>query len=158
MKRSSYMSKNELIDFLKIGVLAGECAAIAERTPEKDWRQKMKTAATYLGKITEERLFALDVAQLLSVDRRRKTTQIVLHTEDQKRFTTVEKEVVSVDLDDLETLAELALNSCMACPEGECVKACRFRLAMHKLGITVAREDAVDGRCEYKYQSVTKAG
>lgn len=145
------MSKNELIDFLKLGCLAGEAAAIAERTPEKEWVKKLKTISTYLDKIMLERLNALDREELKSVERRQKYTKIVLSSEDKNRYgEVIEKEIVRCDMEDLETLAELALNSCAGfCQGGERVKNCKFRKAMHRLGLAVANDNPKNGECEY---------
>lgn len=152
MKKAPYMSKNELLDFLKVGCLCGELAAIAERTPDAKWRQKMKTCVTYLDGIAIERLTCMDMAQIESVKRRKDSSHIILQTEDQKRYIggTPDKEIVHIAIDDLETLAELALNSCLACQEGLCVKDCRFRVVMHRVGIPVVRDDVVTGQCEFK--------
>ena len=78
MKRAPYMSKPELMSFLKVGCCAGELAEIAKVTQEPDWRQKIKTAATYLCKITDERVGSLELEQIKSVNRRRQGVSIVM--------------------------------------------------------------------------------
>lgn len=145
MKRSSYMSREELKSWLFCGAMAGQAAVIAEQTQEKDWRQKLKTAAKYLENITNERLKCLDKDQLLSVVRRRKGTKVVMSTEDKYRQGAEPKEVVVVDLDDLESLAELALTACKNCLldgrqgiNGPEIKRCPYRKVYHKLGIAPA--------------------
>lgn len=85
MKRSSYMSRNELYSFLKVGSMAGELEVIANQTQEKGWRQKLKTAAKYLSNITVERLECLEPVQLLSVARRKDSAKLVMLTEDANR-------------------------------------------------------------------------
>lgn len=152
MKRAPYMSKQEMIEWLKIGVLAGEARAIAERTQDKEWRARLKTIATHAERITEERLSCLDPAQIVSVARRKNTAHVMLITEDQMRANKDDKELTTVAVDDLETLAELALCACMNCPQGDCVAGCEFRLAMHKLGIPVARDEVKPGECEFRWE------
>ena len=153
MKRAPYMSRNELTSFLFVGAMAGQLKEIAKVTQETDWRQKIKTAATYLCKITDERVGCLDREQILSVDRRRKGVDIVMMTEDAERYKEPVKELVQVDLDDLETLGELAFSDCQSkcMREGraEDVKECPHRQAYHRLGLTPAVDSPKDGQCEF---------
>ena len=147
------MSKAELTSFMFIGCMAGQLKEIAKVTQEKDWLQKIKTAATYLSKITDQRAGCLELDQLLSVDRRRKNTRVVMLTEDAERYKAPQKELVTVDLDDLETLAELALDACA----GRCrftgdvdmIRKCPHRNAYHRLGIAPAVDDPQPGCCEF---------
>lgn len=150
IKELPYMSKTELLSFLKIGCLCGEIEEVVEHTKNKKWRQKLRTCATYLDSIIMERLYLLDKKQLDSVMRRKKTTTLIMRTEDQERIDKVEKEVVSVDVEDLETMAELALCSCISCKEGDVVADCRFRTTFHRLGIPVCNCNPVTGKCEFK--------
>ena len=154
MKRAPYMSRPELTSFLFVGAMAGQLKEIAKVTQEPDWRQKIKTAATYLCKITDERVGCLDREQILSVDRRRKGVDIVMMTEDAERYKEPVKELVQVDLDDLETLAEQALYVCTFCEhvgneDAEGVKGCRYRQAYHRLGLTPAVDSPKSGQCEF---------
>lgn len=148
------MPKDELLDFLRVGCISAELENVADSTPEKDWRRKLLCAARYCENIVLERAKCLDIKQLLSVDRRRKSTKIIIRTVDQERMPgKLEKERVTVDLDDMETLAELALYSCAReCKQGDCVKACRFREAFHRLGIAPIVGDVADGQCEFVEQ------
>ena len=146
------MSKPELTSFMFIGCMAGQLKEIAKVTQEKDWLQKIKTAATYLSKITDQRAGCLELEQLLSVDRRRKNTRVVMLTEDSERYKAPQKELVTVDLDDLETLAELALGACEGCPRerrGDKVQQCPYRPVLHRLGIAPAVDDPQPGCCEF---------
>lgn len=155
MKRERYMSKAELTSWLFCGAIAGQLAAIAKTTKEADWLRKIKTAATYMENITNERLQCLDKDQLMSVIRRRKGTSVVMHSEDKDRYSKVEKELVTVDLDDLETLAELALDTCrercMRDRRADLVKSCPYRKAYHRLGIEPAVNSCDPGPdfCEF---------
>ena len=153
MKRAPYMSRNELTSFLFVGAMAGQLKEIAKVTQEPDWRQKIKTAATYLCKITDQRVACLDREQILSVDRRRKGVDVVMMTQDAERYKEPEKELVRVDLADLETLAELAFRDCQSkcAMEGvaELVKDCPHRQAYHRLGLTPAVDEPKSGQCEF---------
>ena len=153
MKRAPYMSKPELMSFLKVGCCAGELAEIVKVTQEPDWRQKIKTAAKYLSNITDQRIACLDREQIFSVDRRRKNTQVVMLTEDAERYKEPVKELVKVDVEDLETLAELAFSDCQnkCTREGraEMVKECPYRQAYHRLGLTPAVDSPEAGQCEF---------
>lgn len=154
MKRTPYMSTAEMIDWIKIGVLAGESRAIASRTPEKDWQRKLKCVATYCEKITKERLACLDAKQLRSVSRRNSHSTMKLYTSDECRIDErqdgVPYEAATVSIDDLQTLTELAFCSCQSCPQGACVGGCEYRNVMHRLGIPVARDNPKDGECEFR--------
>ena len=152
MKRAPYMSRNELTSFLFVGAMAGQLKEIAKVTQEPDWRQKIKTAATYLCKITDERVGCLDREQIVSVDRRRKGVDIVMLTEDAERYKEPVKELVRVDVDDLETLAELALAACQDClleGRGARVQSCPYRQTFHRLGIMPAVDSPEAGQCEF---------
>ena len=156
MKENPFMSKNELIKFLTLGTLCGELAGVIEHTDNKSWRQKLKTCVTYLDRVLIERLSLLDRKQLDSVNRRKNTTHIFLKTEDQLRYDKDEQEIVKVVEEDLFELAELALNSCLACKEGDIVKECRFRSVMHRVGIPVVNCKPKAGQCEYRLRQINK--
>ena len=85
MKESPYMSSGALLEFLKVGVLAGELDKIAADTKqtaktlrEKRWAKEMRMSATMLSRIVRERVEVLDKKQLDSVSRRNKHTEMVL--------------------------------------------------------------------------------
>ena len=151
MKRSSYMSRTELMQFLKIGSAAGELEVISNQTTEKDWRQKLKTASKYLENITLQRLLCLDRAQLKSVERRKDSAKLIMLTEDADRYEGEPEEKATVSVEDLQDLAELAICTCKVCKQGDIVKDCRFRLAMHRMGIMPAEnlEQEGPGICEF---------
>lgn len=153
MKRQPYMSRPELIDFLKIGTLAGEAEAIAERTSEKDWRQKLKTIATYANRITDERLKTLDKKQLSTVERRHKHTILKLVTTDQDRYEPNDgkpEERITVNTDDLYDIVDLALLSCRKCPQGDVCAKCEFRTVYHRIGVPPIRTNPAEGECEFR--------
>lgn len=154
MKRTPYMSTAELIQFLKIGILSGESRAIATQTTDKIWKRKLNCVATYCEGITKERLACLDAKQLRSVSRRNSHSTMKLYTSDECRIDQqqdgVPYEAVTVSIDDLQTLTELAFCSCQSCPQGACVDGCEYREIMHRLGIPVARDNPKTGECEFR--------
>lgn len=154
MKRATYMTTEEMIQFLKIGILSSECRVIADKTSEKDWVQKMRCAATYCEKIVKERLACLDPKQIRSVERRNNHSCMKLYTSDEVRMDKqqdgVPYESVTIHINDLQSLVELALCSCQSCPQGACVKECEYREIMHRLSIPVARDNPTPGECEFR--------
>lgn len=152
MKRSEYMSAPELLEFLKIGILAGEAAHMLETTKDKEWHKKLATIATYSQQITDERLQCLDPKQLLSVARRNKHSEILLSTKDELRIHPKQQleEKITVNGDDLYDLVDLANRYCMQCPQGECVEKCFYRGMYHRLGMCAARDEVKKGECEFR--------
>ena len=159
MKEKPYMSSGDLLEFVKLAILAGEIEAAAEQTKkcaktpkEKEWAKRMKTAATHAGKVVDERMACLDYEQAKTVDRRWKHSEVRLYTSDQLRVeerTKPEKEDVTICYDDWCNLGELALLHCDMCPQGEYVKNCEYRKTFHRVGIPVGREEVKDGECEF---------
>lgn len=161
MKRETYMSKNELLDFLKVGIFAGEAGAIADRTPEKDWARKLKCIATYAKKITDERLAVLDLKQLQTVKRREKHTEMLLFTSDQRRMNkqndgSIESSI-TLATQDLYDIVDLAMLSCLKCPQGEFRKKCHWREVYHRLGVPPLRTAPKDGECEFRWDNEQRA-
>lgn len=159
MKEKPYMSSQDLLEWLKIGCLAGEAKHAAEMTKqtartekEKDWAKRMKIAATNLAKVTDERIECLDTKQVVSVMRRHEHSSLQLYTSDQLRVEGRDKPArddVTISHSDWERLGEMALLHCDMCPQGEFVKTCEYREAWHRVGIPVAREDVQEGECEF---------
>lgn len=159
MKEKPYMSSADLLEWLKIGCLAGEAKHAAEITKknaktskEKEWAKRMAIAATNLSKVTDERLECMDTAQVVSVQRRHEHSSLQLYTSDQLRVEGRDKPArddVTISHYDWERLGEMALLHCDMCPQGEFVKKCEYREAWHRVGIPVAREDVREGECEF---------
>lgn len=154
MNKNPYMSKNELINWLKLAVLVGELDSMIENTKDSIWRKAMKTARTLLSKIVEERLSLVEIEQLLSVKRRREHASIYLQSTDEKRINAAwskeDKYIVQIDQDTLYDLTDMALCTCKACFQGEFVKECRYRKTLHEFGIPVARDVVANGECEFR--------
>lgn len=158
MKRQAYCGSEELLDVLKMGVFASECEAIAERTPEKDWRQNLRTMQTYAMRIFDERLAALDAKAKATLLRRYKHTSIKFFTSDQNRIKSKDdgkpEEEVTIAHSDLFDLLDLCAYNCKACPQGACREECYYRELYHRLGVPVSRDNPQDGECEFGYGKV----
>lgn len=157
MRETNYMSSSALIEFLKVGILAGELDIIAANTKktaktpkEKRWAKDMRMSATLLQKITDERVAVLDKDQLESVARRNQHSKMVMETTHNLRVGKGRiDDRITVDYDDLALIAEMALMCCNSCPQGKYVKDCEYRKMFHRLGIPVGREDVCEGECEF---------
>lgn len=160
MKEKRYMSSNDILEFVKIAVLAGEAKQAAERTQktaatprEKDWVKRMKIAATHLSKVTDERLECLDLDQAKTVKRRWNNSDIRLYTVDQLRIEDARgpaAEDRTISYDDWCLLGEMALLHCDLCPQGCYVEKCEYRKAFHRIGLPVGREEVKEGQCEFR--------
>ena len=159
MKEKPYMSSQDMLEWLKIGCLAGEARQAAETTKknaktdkEREWAKRMAIAATHLGKVTDERLECMDTMQVVSVKRRHEHSSSQLYTSDMLRVegrTKPERDDITISYDDWCRLGEMALLHCDMCPQGEYVKNCEYRKVWHRCGIPVAREDVKEGECEF---------
>lgn len=158
MKKSSYCSKEELLDLLKMGVFTSECEAIAKRTPEKDWHKWLKTIETLSMKIFDQRLAALDNDQKVTVLRRYQHTAMKFFTSDQDRIRCKEdgkpEESIKVAHSDFFDVLDLAMYNCMACPQGDCREQCYWRKVYHRLGVPVSRDSIQEGECEFSLNKV----
>lgn len=151
MNHDPYMSRNELLSFLKIGSLAGEAEEIAKNTKDKEWRRKLKCVATYCEKIIVERLSYLDKKQLESVNRRRQHTQLMLLTSDQKRIREGKiEESITLETEDLYDIFDLAQKACLCCEQGKYVESCHWREVYHRCGVPPYRTNPKEGECEFR--------
>lgn len=160
MKEKPYMSSQDMLEFIKLAILAGEAKNAAEltkktaKTPkEKDWAKRMAIAATNMGKVTDERLACLSHDQVKTVDRRWKNSDVRLYTVDQLRLeerTKPSAEDRTISYDDWCLLGEMALLHCDMCPQKEHVKDCEYRKAFHRIGFPVGREEVQEGQCEFR--------
>ncbi len=146
------------MDVLKMGVFTSECEAIAARTPEKDWRQKLRTIQTYTMRIFEERLAALDPKQRATMLRRYKHCAIKFYTSDENRIKCKDdgkpESHVNIAHSDLFDLLDLCAHNCMACPQGKCLEQCYYRELYHRLGVPVNKDNPAEGECEFGYYKV----
>lgn len=170
MKEAKYMNAKELQEWLKLGVCAGELDAIAKNTrefaktaKEKEWGKKVACAATYARNVLNERLERVEGEQLWSVKRRNDNTVMRMYTSDQIRLeesvnpANVPFEAVTVAINDLQVLAELAFCACQNCPQQGAVEKCEYRTVMHRIGMPVARMEVDKGQCEFRSDDEQKA-
>lgn len=157
MKKEHYMSKNEMLDAMKVGTFSGELEAIADRTTVPEWRKRLRTAATNCQKVLEERLFCLDKNQLQTVQRRHSHNKMIYVTSDDKRYEPTDKEdpqeLVTVAIEDLYTVIDHAFESCHLCEQGEKVKDCPYRKLYHRISVPVARDNPETGQCEFMWEN-----
>ena len=139
MNRDKYLTRTQLQEFLKLDSFTLELRDIIENTKDSVWRKSLKMAATLIEKVVAQRKACLDPAQEISVARRIHNTHLILYSTDEKRHVEQPvKEIIQADLDDLETLAELALCYCQKCElTGEDKTECKYRQAYHRLGIEI---------------------
>ena len=160
MKKSSYMSKNEYVQVLKLGVLAGEIEEWLQTTDDKAWRKMLKTCATFLDKILIERLKCLDAKQAKAFDTKFRSCKIQFASYT-NFYGTVEakkeKRTVEINAEDLWNLADFALTECMTCPQGACVKQCEMRELYHRCGLEPVRLNPKEGECEFRADNEVKA-
>lgn len=160
MKREKYMSKPELMNFLKILSLAGEVDAALKNCTEKDWVRKLKTTLTYIDNITAERLDALDPQQVDTIERRIDHNKVIFNTSDKYRIAKKDfgkpEEEITVNTEDLYDVIDMALLSCMKCPQGDVCKTCNIRKIFHTWGVPVARTNPKDGECEFRTDNEIK--
>ena len=140
INKDPYINRNQLQEFLKLDSFTLELRDIIDNTKDKVWRKSLKTAATLIEKVVAQRKACLDPAQEISVARRIHNTHLILYSTDERRHVEQPvKEIISCDLDDLETLAELALCYCQKCElQGQGKTECKYRKAYHRLGIEIA--------------------
>lgn len=156
LRELPYMKSSELIQWMKLACLVGELEACADETKKGTWRAWMKCAQGLIWKVVKERMEILDPKQCKSVVRRRSHTEIKMITSDEARVPgqSDSQEHVTLAYEDLIDLADLALNSCAACPQGDCVKECFYRKVMHRLSLPVCRDNVKEGECEFNHRSV----
>ena len=160
MKKSSYMSQNEYVQVLKLGVLSGEIQEWIDTTEDKTWRKMLKTCLTFLDRILIERLMHLDIKQRDSFDRKFRSCKIQLASYTNFFGTAQakqEKRTVEIDAEDLYNLADFALTQCMLCPQGECVKNCEMRELYHRCYLEPTRTEVKEGECEFRFDNEVKA-
>lgn len=161
MKRERYMSKAELLNFLKLLALAGEAEEALKYCDDKNWRRKLKTTITYIDNITAERLALLDDAQKATIERRIKHNKVVFYTSDQRRMNQKNdgkpEEEVTISTDDLFDLVDMSMLSCMKCSQGDLCKTCEIRKMYHTLGVIPIRTNPAEGECEFRADNEVKA-
>lgn len=156
LRKTPYFTSDELIQWMKLATLCGELDASSKETQDKEWRRLMRCSFGMIWKVVQERIALIDEKQKRSVIRRREHSKIKMITSDEERVPNQSdtQEHVTIAYEDLLDLTDLALNSCCACPQGECVKDCYFRKVMHRLSLPVCRDELKAGECEFNWRAV----
>lgn len=156
LRETAYMTSDELIQWMKLACLCGELDVCAKETQNGRWRSWLKCGYGLVWKVVMARINMVDPKQIKSIMRRKEHSDIKMITSDEKRFPTHKEtqEFVTVAYDDLLDLADLALNSCAACPQGECVQNCFYKKVFLRLGLPVCRDNPAEGECPYNWRAV----
>lgn len=136
MKREHSMPSWEFNDYMALGALCSKCRDIAERTTDKPWRKWLKFCCSTLTKIIDERATYLDDKSLKSVENRVKHQRLILKDESMSEKQALERQKRFQD--DLQDVAELAMEHCYSCElAGREKDQCKYRQAFHRLGIEI---------------------
>lgn len=158
MKRQRYIATKELMDLFKVGIMAAEFRCVADKTAsEKDWAKKLRIMATYCENILNERLACLDPEQALTVKRRYEHMEIKFYSTDDYRCNKQKYEnesTITLEAEVLYDLLDLAMLTCYKCPQGKCVKDCRWRKHFHQLAVPPFRLEPAEGECEFRYDPI----
>lgn len=158
MKRQRYIATNELMDLFKVGIMAAEFRTIADKSStEKDWQKKLRMMATYCENIMNQRFECLDADAAKTVKRRYEHTEIKFISVDDWRSNRnrYEKEgMLTIEAECLYDVLDLAMLTCYKCPQGACVKDCKWRKRFHELAVPVFRTEPKEGECEFRYEPI----
>jgi len=155
-----YLTGNDKFEMLmimgsatEIGYYADDTKKHAKTEQERRWAKWLKTAETFMNKVIDERLMTLDPMELKDMVYRREVSDIRVVPHDAKRVVKAMagREYASVPRDDLLLICELAMIGCHNCPQGEYVKRCEYRAALHACGVPIdPSESCGKGRCEFR--------
>lgn len=152
MRKCPYMKEDEFEEWSKVAALCGEAKAVADNTAVPEWRRKLRTAATLCSQVVDERIgHIIEPRQVLALARKHKELEVCMVRRSRQKQPP-EQGFVQMSEDDANTILELALCSCLACQQGEMVKDCRFRKALHSIGCPVAKDDVDENTCEFCYK------
>lgn len=160
MKHHPYMGSVEMSELLYLSAMVQMCETIIESTQDKKWLQRLRSCKTMFEKTAAERISYLSEEELPKVDRRARSHVIRTYTKDDARFDSSQiKRKVTIDFEDLMTLADGCILNCYLCPQGDLVKKCPRRLALHRLGLQCAqsRQAPKKGECEWRYENSIQA-
>lgn len=165
MNKEPYMSRNEFSAWVKLALIAGECASLVESTKQpdcKDWHKKFACCATWLGKIMMERVDYVDPKQAAAVMKKwYEMKSITFEKNPDGKILTKDIQAqngkVSLDIDDLYDLVDLAQLSCLKCRQGNFVGECKWRQIFYNCGITPYRTNPKEGECEWRLDNEQRA-
>lgn len=153
MNHAKHMATNQLNEYMWLSAVRQIYEKILKTTTDKKWRQKIKTADTYMKGIIDERWDDLDPLEQKKTYRRIEQIRIKVYSYDDAR---VDREdynrTLTIGMDDFLDLCDAAFLNCMGCPQGEVVKDCPRRKMYHRLGLAVhkLRENPSEGQCEFR--------
>ena len=154
------MGSVEMSELLYLSAMVQMCETIIESTQDKKWLQRLRSCKTMFEKTAAERISYLSEEELPKVDRRARSHVIRTYTKDDARFDSSQiKRKVTIDFEDLMTLADGCILNCYLCPQGDLVKKSPRRLALHRLGLQCAqsRQAPKKGECEWRYENSIQA-
>ena len=160
MKHHPYMSSIEMSELMYLSAMVQMCESLEKTTEDKKWLQRLRSCKTLLDKIAVERVSYLDEKEKPKVGRRAHNLVIRVYSKDDARFDSSQiKRKVTIDFEDLMTLVDGCILNCYLCPQGDLVKKCPRRLALHRLGLQCAqsRQDPKKGECEWRYEDSIQA-
>lgn len=153
MKKTHYMARNEMNEFMWLSATRQIFEKILFTTAEKSWRQRLKTCDTLVKRIIDERSECFDELEKIKAKRRIDNTAIKVYSYDDAR---VDRDDVgrkiTISQDDFLDLLDAAFLQCYTCPQGGVVKECPRRKMYHRLGLQVhaLRENPAIGECEFR--------
>ena len=158
MKHSPYMASAEFNQLMWLSAFVQAMERILEdpTTTDKNWRKWIKTASSYVTKVTDARIKDLDKKELPKVARRVQQTGIKVYSYDDHR---VDKDdngrTYTISQEDFLDLVDAATLHCYSCPQGEVVANCKRRELFHRLGLSchALRTDPKPGECEWRYEN-----
>ena len=159
MKHHPYMGSVEMNQLMYLSAMVQMSEKLIETTEDKKWLQRLRSVKTLLDKTAVERIAYLDEKEKFKVTRRVQNIVIRVYSKDDARFDSSQiKRKVTIDFEDLMELADGCILNCYSCPQGDVVKKCPRRLALHRLGLQCAqsRENPKKGECEWRYENTVR--
>lgn len=158
MKHSPYMASTELNQLMWLSAFEQAMQKILEdpTTTDKNWRKWLKTAGSYIDKVTNQRIADLDAKEKVKVARRILQIGIKVYSYDDHR---VDKDdhgrKYTISQEDFLDLVDAAVLHCYSCPQGDVVADCPRRKMFHRLGLSchALRTDPAPGECEWRYEN-----
>lgn len=165
MNKEPYMSRNEFSSWVKLALIAGECEALCKTTDKKkckEWHRAFRYCATVLGKAMLQRVDYVDAKQAEAVMKKwRDMKEITFEKSSDGQILTKDIQAtngkVTVDVEDLYDIIDLAQLSCLKCRQGEFVKECKWRQVFFNVGITPYRTSPKEGECEWRLDNEQRA-
>ena len=151
-KIKPYMTEDEMIDWCKIGLLAGEMEVVANKYHKVGWKQwaaYLRTCVTLADKVLTERLVMLDQKAMRALINRRNNAKMVIDINYGKRALKDEKEMVTIDLDMFSDTLEMSIiQTCEGCKRSDFAD-CRYHEIYLAMCVPVIHND--EGVCPYQY-------